>query len=68
MFYLLGRGLRGLFYGIDFVLFTALPHALSHAPTALTRRLYPRLSHAWCRRFARALGVELRLHQHNIRP
>ncbi|MDX5334025.1 MAG: 1-acyl-sn-glycerol-3-phosphate acyltransferase [Gammaproteobacteria bacterium] len=68
MFYLLGRGLRGLFYGIDFVLFTALLYALSYAPAALTRRFYPRLFHAWCRSFVRALGVELRLHQHNIRP
>ncbi|HDP89511.1 MAG TPA: 1-acyl-sn-glycerol-3-phosphate acyltransferase [Thioalkalivibrio sp.] len=68
MFYLLGKWLRRLFYGIDFTLYTALVYLLSFLPRRLVRPVYSRLFFGWCRSFVRALGVELRLHQHNTRP
>ncbi|QNM98226.1 lysophospholipid acyltransferase family protein [Chitinimonas koreensis] len=49
---------------VDLVLFTVPMLALAVLPQALLRRIYPPLFHAWCRCFVRALGVELRLHQH----
>ncbi|MEJ2059125.1 MAG: lysophospholipid acyltransferase family protein [Gammaproteobacteria bacterium] len=68
MFYLLGRGFRYLFYGVDFLLFTAVLYPLSFFPRALLERFYPTLFRRWCRSFVRALGVELRLHQKNRKP
>ena len=68
MFYYLGRWGRGLLYGIDFILFTTLLYLLSFLPHRLTRPFYPKLFWVWCRFFARALGVELRRHQHNAHP
>lgn len=49
---------------IDFLLFTPLLLALALLPKPWLTRVYPPLFHAWCRAFVRALGVELRLHQH----
>ncbi len=61
------RWLRKLFGWIDFVLFTTLLYLLTYLPW---RAPHPvaRLFHAWCRSFVRALDVDLRLHQHNLRP
>ena len=68
MFYYIGRGLRLFLYGLDFVLMTGLLYLLSFLPRRYTRSFYPRLFWIWCRFFVRALGVELRLHQHNALP
>lgn len=68
MFYYLGRWLRALFYGVDFLLFTAILYALSFLPKRHLESFYPRLFWSWCRFFVRALGVDLRLHQHNTGP
>lgn len=40
---------------------------LALLPRSLIRRVYPPLFQIWCRTFIRALGVELRLHQHQRR-
>lgn len=51
----------------DFVAFTLLIWLLTWIPW---RGSHPvaRLFHAWCRSFVRALDVDLRLHQMNLRP
>jgi 1-acyl-sn-glycerol-3-phosphate acyltransferase len=50
----------------DFIAFTGLMYALSWLPW---RGKHPvaRLFNAWCRCFVRALGVDLRLHQKNLK-
>ena len=68
MFYYIGKGLRRLLFGIDFILFTAVLYLLSFLPNRYIRAVYPRLFWVWCGFFVRALGVELRRHQHNTRP
>ncbi len=68
MFYLLGRFLRYLFYGIDFVLFTAVLYLLSFVPKRWLPAFYPQLFWLWCRFFVRALGAQLHLLQQNARP
>ncbi len=60
--------LRLLVGWIDLTLFTVFMMVMSRLPQALLRAVYPRLFHAWCRCFVRALGVNLRLHQHHVRP
>ncbi|MDN3576031.1 lysophospholipid acyltransferase family protein [Chitinimonas viridis] len=49
---------------LDFVLYTPVLLLLAQLPHGVIRRIYPPFFHAWCRAFVRALGVELRLHQH----
>lgn len=49
---------------LELALSTVLMLALAQLPTVLIRRVYPLPFRAWCRSFVRALGVELRLHQH----
>ncbi len=49
---------------LDFVLFTLLLLVLALLPLRLISPLFRPLFHAWCRAFVRALGVELKLHQH----
>lgn len=68
MFHLLGRALRHLFYGIDFVLVTTLAYGLSYLPGRWLGDRYPALFRVWCRSFVRALGVDLHVHQKNRRP
>ncbi|WP_179958169.1 lysophospholipid acyltransferase family protein [Chitinimonas arctica] len=51
---------------LDFLLFTPVLLLLALPPRRMVARLYPPLFHAWCRAFVRALGVELRLHQHYL--
>jgi 1-acyl-sn-glycerol-3-phosphate acyltransferase len=63
---LLFRLLRKAAGWIDFILFTALVYLLSWLPW---RGKHPvaRLFNAWCRSFVRALDVDLRLHQKNLK-
>ncbi len=50
----------------DFVAFTGLMYLLSWLPWR-GRHPVARLFNAWCRCFVRALGVDLRLHQKNLK-
>lgn len=68
MFYLLGRMIRFVFYGADFILVTSVAYLLSFLPKDWLIGFYPQLFRVWCRSFVRALGVELCLHQKNRRP
>lgn len=52
---------------LELTVFTAFMYGTSYLPEPW-RRWYPRLFHAWCRAFVRAMGVDLRLHQKNARP
>lgn len=49
---------------VDFVLFTLLMLGLALLPRPLVRAAYRVVFRPWCRSFVRALGVDLRLHQH----
>jgi 1-acyl-sn-glycerol-3-phosphate acyltransferase len=64
---LLLRLLRKVTGWIDFILFTALMYALSWLPW---RGKHPVafMFNAWCRAFVRALDIDLRLHQKNLKP
>ncbi|SMC26183.1 1-acyl-sn-glycerol-3-phosphate acyltransferase [Andreprevotia lacus DSM 23236] len=67
MLWLLAR-LKQLAAWLDLVLFTLLMMLLARLPLRWLAGFYPALFHAWCRCFVRALGVELRLHQHQSKP
>ncbi|QLG86778.1 1-acyl-sn-glycerol-3-phosphate acyltransferase [Chitinibacter bivalviorum] len=49
---------------LDLALFTLAMVALSLLPAQWLKVIYPSLFQSWCRCFIRALGVQLRLHQH----
>lgn len=68
MFYPLFRWLWLLILWVDHALFTLLLYLLSWLPHAWTRSWYPRLFWRWSASFGRALGVDLKLHQKNVRP
>jgi len=53
---------------LEHAIFTLLMYLLSWLPGTLLQTFYFTLFRAWCRSFVRALGVDLRLHQKNIRP
>lgn len=53
---------------VELALFTLLLYLLSYLPRRLLRLFYFRLFRTWARAFVRALGVDLRLHQKNLRP
>lgn len=61
------RALWRLIGWIDFLAFTALLYGLAWLPWP-GKHPVARLFGAWCRCFVRALGVELRIHQHFRRP
>ncbi len=68
MLLFLARWTRILTGWIDLTLFTVVMLVLAWLPAALRQRVYPPLFHAWCRVFVRAVNVDLRLHQKNVRP
>ena len=49
---------------IDLTVFTLIMYLLAFVPRRLFGRVYDRLFQAWSRTFVRALGVDLKLHQH----
>ena len=51
---------------LELAIFTLVLYLLSYLPPGLRSFYFP-LFRFWCRSFARALGVELRLHQKNTR-
>ncbi|MBB5019443.1 1-acyl-sn-glycerol-3-phosphate acyltransferase [Chitinivorax tropicus] len=60
--------LRMLIGWLDLAMFTLFMILIALLPRTLVSRIYPLLFHAWCRTFVRALNVDLRLHQKNIKP
>jgi 1-acyl-sn-glycerol-3-phosphate acyltransferase len=68
MFYLLVRMLRYALYGLDLLTYTLVLYLLALLPQGWLARIYPPLFWGWCRAFVRALGVEVRLHQHHLKP
>jgi lyso-ornithine lipid O-acyltransferase len=58
------KWLRLIIAWLDLCAFTLLMMLLARLPMALISGWYPPLFQVWCRCFVRALGVELRLHQH----
>ena len=64
----LTRSLR-LFYGwIELAIFTELLYLLSYLPMRVIRPFYFKLFRLWCGVFVNALGVDLKLHEKNIKP
>jgi len=63
MLWLLAR-LKQAIAWLDLTLFTVLMMVLARLPLRWLRHGYPKLFQSWCRSFVRALGVDLRLHQH----
>ena len=63
---LLLRLLRKLAGWIDLIAFTTLLYLLSWVPWPGTHPV-ARMFNAWCRAFVRALDIDLRLHQKNLR-
>jgi 1-acyl-sn-glycerol-3-phosphate acyltransferase len=58
---------RKLIGWIDFIAFTAFMFVLALLPWPGRRHPASRFFHAWCRAFVRALDVDLRLHQKNLK-
>lgn len=54
--------------GIELALFTLVMYLLAFLPRRVLAGFYFPLFRLWCKFFVRALGVDLRLHQKNIRP
>ncbi|MGZ3238021.1 MAG: lysophospholipid acyltransferase family protein [Burkholderiaceae bacterium] len=63
---LLLRLLRKIIGWVDFILFTTLMYALSWLPWRGTHPV-ARMFNAWSRAFVRALDIDLRLHQKNLK-
>lgn len=68
MLYYLSRVLKLLALWADLCVLTLLLYILSWLPRALLGYWYFRLFRVWCRAFVRALDVDLRLHQKNLKP
>ena len=68
MFYALFTFLKTLFNLLDLAWLTAVLWLGSFLPDWLNRRYYFRLFQVWSRFFVRALGVDLRLIQKNLKP
>lgn len=68
MLYSLARSLWLFWCWIELAVFTLVLYILSFMPQVLISSFYFQLYQSWARFFVRALGVDLRLHQKNIRP
>lgn len=68
MVYFLARVVWLTWCWIELAVFTLCLYLLAFLPQPLLRPWYFSLFRLWCRSFVRALGVDLRLHQKNIRP
>lgn len=58
-----------IYFGIawlDLLFFSTLLYALSFLPKKYTRTWYPSVFQYWCKIFVRALGINLKLHQHYV--
>ena len=68
MFYYAFRILKMAGIWADFVLLTIILYLMSWLPRALLGYPYFRMFRVWCRAFVRALDVDLKLHQKNLKP
>lgn len=58
-----------LFFGwIELIAFTLILYLLSWLPRFIIRHFYFPLFRIWCKIFVNALGVDLKLHQKNLKP
>ncbi len=56
-----------MFMWFDFIFLTVILYGLSWLPLAFHSEWYFRLFRIWCKAFVRALDVDLKLHQKNLR-
>ena len=68
MLHFVARSLWLFWNWIELSLFTLFLYVLAWLPRSITKSFYSRLFYSWCRAFTRALGVDLRLHQKNLKP
>lgn len=68
MLHFIGRSLWLFWCWIEFSIFTLILYILAWLPQSLLKHFYSKLFYIWCRFFVRALGVNLRLHQKNLKP
>lgn len=68
MFYGFARVIRHIAMWLDFMLLTLLLYVWAWLPQLLRGRAYFYVFRVWCRAFARALNVNLKLHQKNLYP
>jgi len=68
VFYYSFRILKMAGLWVDFVLLTIFMYALSWLPGNFLGHWYFRMFRVWCRSFVRALDVDLKLHQKNLKP
>ena len=62
------RLLRFVVLWTDFIVLTTIMYGLTFIPNIRHGRLYPLLFRMWSRLFVRALGVDLVLHEKNLKP
>ncbi len=68
MFFNLFKVIGLLIRWVDLILLTLILYILAKLPRSWTESYYPKLFWIWCRHFVRALNVNLKLSQHNIKP
>ena len=68
MFYYSMKILRMAGLWIDFILLTTILYLLSWLPHKWLGKPYFRMFRVWCKAFVRALNVDLKLHQKNLKP
>lgn len=68
MVYLTARVLKMTGLWLDFVLLTIVLYLTSWLPHNWLGDMYFRVFRVWCRAFVRALDVNLKLHQKNLKP
>lgn len=68
MLHFISRSAWLLWNWLELSFFTLFLYALAWLPRKLTQSYYTKLFYSWCRTFVRALGVNLRLHEKNIKP
>lgn len=68
MLHFIGRSLWLFLCWVELSIFTLFLYALAWLPRSLIKPFYSRLFYSWSRSFSRALGVDLRLHEKNLKP
>ncbi len=68
MLYTIARSIWLSWNWLELGVLTLLLYVLAWLPRKITRWFYRPAFLLWCRIFVRALGIDLRLHQKNVRP